>query len=116
MQTDKELLELAAKAAGINVGYSIDGDAEEVLVFFDSDDEHHQQIDWNPDTDDGDSRRLQVALKIDLVWDCFDKLWEAIFYDGDTSEYSQLHKDPDPKRAVLLVAAAIGEAIIKEGV
>jgi len=80
MQTDKELLELAAKAAGINFGYSIDGDAEEVLVFFDSDDEHHQQIDWAPETSDGDSRRLQVALKIDLVWNFVIETWNASFF------------------------------------
>lgn len=47
MKTDRELLELAAKAAGIDI--TAEGDAQ-----------------WNPLTDDGDAFRLTVKLEIDL--------------------------------------------------
>ena len=48
--TDHELLEMAAKAAGI-----ADGD-----VFYDMDNDKE----WNPLTDDGDALRLAVKLYI----------------------------------------------------
>jgi len=99
-ETDKELLELAAKAVGIENGAS-----PESKQFVNKE----TGFVWKPHLDDGDSRRLQVALKIDLVFDYFENKWEALFYDGAQSEYSEFESDPDPKRAVLLVAAAIGE-------
>ena len=47
--TDKELLELAAKAAGI----------KDEMWLWDW---------WNPLTDDGDALRLAVKLKFDFEW------------------------------------------------
>jgi hypothetical protein len=54
---DRELLELAAKAAGIN-WYERDD------VWFSTND--FVRSDWNPLSDDGDALRLAVKLKIDI--------------------------------------------------
>lgn len=53
-ETDRELLELAAKAAGIYLTIEYLG---------------HEKYkpDWNPLTDDGDALRLAVELDIDIV-------------------------------------------------
>ncbi len=60
MKTDKELLELAAKAAGLSV-LQPSKDGEDFLKSYDSV--------WNPLTDEGDALRLAVALKIVFVFD-----------------------------------------------
>jgi len=117
MNSDKELLELAARAA--NMG-KLDFDYPEreghgwhmgprlpmptgVLMAA-----MHSY--WNPDTDDGDNRRLQVALKISLDW--HKDMWTASHYvDGVLTDADHT----DPKMAILLVAAEIGKSM-KEGV
>ena len=59
--TDRELLESAAKAAGIPIGKWVDWwiDSPEVGFWLDGDN-------WNPLTDDGDALRLAVKLRIDF--------------------------------------------------
>lgn len=70
---DRELLELAAKAAGVKIdksnhngggygnnGFDIAGNA--VLDW-------HNGVKWNPLTDDGDALRLAVKLKLDIAID-----------------------------------------------
>lgn len=52
---DRELLELAAKAAGLNYSH------EYGLCF---DDEYEQGYEWNPLHDDGDALRLAVVCRI----------------------------------------------------
>ena len=63
--TDRELLELAAKAAGINF------DPELTCVhgvgWEGEDDDGWFQEFWNPITDDGDALRLAVKLKLDVL-------------------------------------------------
>ena len=95
--TDRELLELAAKAAGYEYakhgGYIVvDGIPGN----------------WNPLTDDGDNRRLQVALKVGLV-PIEDGGWACITWDHD--DQVTLAADLDPNRAVVRAAAAIGKAM-----
>lgn len=53
--TDRDLLELAAKAAGLSLS------DEHVW-----DDERAEYVRWNPLTDDGDAFRLAVKLRIDV--------------------------------------------------
>ena len=107
---DRELLELAAKAAGIELKW------------------HHSHNDayarrngeywavWNPLTDDGDALRLAVALNLQV---------EADSFNGDTIVVGNLaigrllecvtepHND-DPyaatRRAIVRAAAEIGKA------
>jgi len=58
--TDKELLELAAKAAGIKLKWMIQlGNGVKADEDFISN--------WHPLTDDGDALRLAVKLKMELV-------------------------------------------------
>jgi hypothetical protein len=56
---DKELLELAAKAAGIDVWTDIDG----AMYCANKNDSERK---WNPLTDDGDALRLAVKLGLTI--------------------------------------------------
>ena len=65
--TDKEMLELAAKAAGVDARWSPDG------LLRDCTDGHpamniYAAPTWNPLTDDGDALRLAVKLKLDVFF------------------------------------------------
>ena len=67
-------------------------------------------VNWDLLTDDGDAHRLQVALKADLLYNFdADNQWTAVSYDAQ-----HYVKDPDPKRAMVLLAAAIAEQGEKE--
>ena len=59
--TDRELLELAAKAAGVEGQYRAQyaGDKAYGGVW-------HSGVCWNPIDDDGDALRLAVGLSLDL--------------------------------------------------
>lgn len=59
--TDRELLELAAKAAGIDLLYW-QGDAGWLCETVDG----SPRFCWNPLTDDGDALRLAVNLRLEL--------------------------------------------------
>lgn len=101
MKTDKELLELAAKAAGITV-LSPSKDGEDFLKSYDSV--------WNPLTDDGDALRLAVALKIDFYVDGNEAgAWVDDFVclveDTGSDAYAAT------RRAIVRAAAAIGERL-----
>ena len=86
---DKELLELAAKAAGIK---HKKGDYAEGL--------DTRNGWWNPLTDDGDALRLAVKLGI-LNLD------DTLFYSDDTIDFQD---DPyaATRRAIVRAAAEIG--------
>ena len=89
---DKELLKLAAKAAGISKQW--DGS----LV-----DRNHPQRIWNPLTDDGDAFRLMVALRLwrdDPDICCVERVED---HNGD--ELSATRK------AIVRAAAEIGEML-----
>ena len=94
---DRELLELAAKAAGHevkNAGWT--GKFLCLLIDETNEDGERMHLTWNPLTDDGDALRLLVRLK----------LWThsnmGVFLD-----------DPDPyaatRRAIVCAAAEIGK-------
>jgi hypothetical protein len=108
--TDRELLELAAKAAGIEGAY---------LEFWGgtgiAPDDPNGGL-WNPLADDGDALRLAVKLGLTV---------EADANDGDCAAYHPGHPssaavewggmDPDvrlaaTRRAIVRAAAAIGSA------
>ena len=100
MTNDRELLELAAKAAGYNVIYF---DNPSLKRFIDSDGEE-----WNPLTDDGDALRLAVKLELDVaVW----KSYVAVVgYDG-LHAVEDVNDDPyaATRRAIVRAAAEIGK-------
>jgi hypothetical protein len=68
--TDREMLELAAKAAGLVVVRSrLDDPAVNDFLIRDSARNQHQTLGpWSPLTDDGDCARMEAALGIDVRW------------------------------------------------
>jgi hypothetical protein len=106
--TDRELLELAAKAAGL-VGewgdkFDLGGDVVDCTDLFFVD-----ELPWNPLTDDGDALRL--AVKLGLCMD-FARGWTACYAGSSMSpQFSERH-DTDPctatRRAIVRAAAALG--------
>lgn len=107
MRTDRELLDLAAKAAGLKVWGGMGHQSEMLFASPTRPDPDGRVtgLEWNPLTDDGDNRRLQIKLRLGLVpldgggWDC-------ITWDHD--EEITLATDIDPNRAVVCAAARIG--------
>jgi len=96
--TDRELLEMAAKAIGLTLRYNYLGgrDANQP---------------WDPLDDDGDALRLAVKLDISLLGDFPQNIVVVAFdarriiekYDGD--------KYAATRRAIVRAAAAIGSAM-----
>ena len=112
--TDRELLEAAARAAGID-RFSFDGHDDYIVdpSYIDAD---GFPVVWDPLTDDGDALRLAVALKIDVCWNTNEGPWEvnAWLRKGMGS-----NEDPsrDPyaatRRAIVRTAAEIGRNLKK---
>jgi hypothetical protein len=109
---DKELLEFAAKAAGIKALKSPDGilrdctGGDPMMNIF-------AAKPWNPLTDDGDALRLVVKLKIDVCFD-FDRV-DAVYEDElYVAEYFYQNPPTDKnaatRRAIVRAAAEIGKA------
>lgn len=104
--TDKELLELAAKAAGVVVlGYYDCGSIKSRI---------HSNVKWNPLTDDGDALRLAVKLDMQVTVDIgggevwvMHELFHSMIFENleDANEYAAT------RRAIVRAAAAIGERL-----
>jgi len=102
--TDKELLELAAKAAGV-VGidgvYPIARDSSGDCYF------------WNPLTDDGDALRLAVKLELD-VNPLDSSMWVSREFVKPKVDVEEPYGD-DPyaatRRAIVRAAAEIGRTM-----
>lgn len=103
MKTDRELLEFAAKAAGINAIFFNDrGNNAMTQYGF-----------WNPLADDGDALRLAVTLRLDISpqpdgkvevsnqWDKPEELRWAWELYGDDAQAAT-------RRAIVKAAAEIG--------
>jgi hypothetical protein len=99
-ESDQELLRLAAKAAGKSPSEH-DG---VIYAGFGS-------REWNPLTDDGDSLRLVVALRMDLVIGGIPG--RADVYGQRCSALEYLGGDPyaATRRAIVRVAAEIGRGM-----
>lgn len=105
MKTDRELLELAAKAAGYEGGITEyeNGYCEMGLT-------NHFKPNgsnvWRPLIDDGDALRLAVRTGV-MRGRGFDNQWNAMFAVG------KLPKDPceATRLAIVRAAAAIGETL-----
>ncbi len=124
---DRELLEMAAKAAGIEHvnydGVDYDGGAGLVIVG-----EHGQHLHgWNPLKDDGDALRLAVKLQLTI---CNEHISAGSAYciasgfgiDSDAPSFPEVDSGeneseviPDDyaatRRAIVLAAAQIGAAM-----
>lgn len=113
--TDKELLELAAKAAGIDLaGYNwfdtpfYTGFERRNLCEggFDL-----PVSSWNPLTDDGDALRLAVKLNIDVMPKWGGESCAAISDGGHFFEPRESDPLAATRRAIVRAAAAIGEKL-----
>lgn len=104
--TDRELLESAAKAAGMNYVHDLCGCY--------SDPEFNEVVQWNPLTDDGDALRL--AVKLNLSADFFDDEIR-VGYTPNDNECDQVSEpsNPDPyaatRLAIVRAAAEIGRSM-----
>ena len=109
--TDKKLLELAAKAAGMTIEtHYVDGGAS----VWEGERHHSDWIpDWNPLDDDGDALRL--AVKLGLILDC--EYQSAMPHDRQGVGEDWLDGDgkDDPyaatRRAIVRAAAEIGRSM-----
>jgi hypothetical protein len=124
--TDRELLEAAAKAAGIGLAPHpfLHRRGEGALTT--------DGAVWNPLTDDGDALRLAVKLRIDIVRECTccvtarrpdmedeEELvmerfrgfeWDDCNGEGQPKEVVLQTEEAATRRAVVCAAAAIGSA------
>lgn len=105
--TDRELLELAAKAAGIEVT----GDESKLGLQYVNGSEDSPFTDyWNPLTDDGDALRLAVNLR--MLVDIYDRQSEAGI---SKIEFAIEPSNNDPyaatRRAIVRAAAEIGASL-----
>jgi len=108
--TDRELLELAAKAAGIELVWHGDADpwcfAETVAG-----------IKWNPRDDDGDALRLAVKLGLDVEMHGGNSTHPYVCaFDCERNIAEEVQpEDGDPlaatRRAIVRAAAEIGRAM-----
>lgn len=105
--TDRELLELAAKAAGVEVHPTVEG--KDCLAIIDPSgywgNEHRY---WNPLTDDGDAVRLLVACSLDISFQ-EDGVYASGF-DVQNHQLFEWHNDESAatRRAIVRAAAEIG--------
>jgi len=99
MMTDRELLELAAKAADIVAMPVYDYEtkiASEALYLSNA-------KEWNPLTGDGDAFRLAVALQLDITFINSDVVVLNVSEGGGCDQYAQA------RRAIVRAAAEIGK-------
>jgi hypothetical protein len=113
--TDKELLELAAKAVGLEIRmkhYEVGGWHCQWHHVIDKGID--EWIDWNPLTDDADALRLAVKLKIAVTYP-EDESCVRVWYGSMGTEplCDVLGNDPyaATRRAITRAAAEIGKAM-----
>lgn len=101
--TDRELLDLAAKAAELRLGWGEMDSLGRIGPYVWNEDGKTSRW-WNPLTDDGDALRLAVKLKLDIG-----------FLNGDVLVLNVAEGGGDPyaatRRAIVRAAAAIGSTL-----
>lgn len=112
MKTDRELLELAAKAAGMGELVYMSETERYAVVWLPVGADNNEWDFWNPLTDDSDALRLAVGIGAVIqpkgpgveVWVFESRLSSGVVEYGD---------DPcsATRRAIVRAAAAIGEAM-----
>ena len=118
IDTDRELLELAAKAAGVEwFGYYGDDTVECQYLDIGTND----VVPWNPLADDGDALRLAVKLGLFISHSAYKPGENAygfvrISWYGQRVEFESEKFTDDPyaatRRAIVRAAAEIGKAMV----
>jgi len=119
LKTERELLELSAKACGIK-NFRYHPEDQFLSSSIEYDDENDCTIVWAPHLSDGDNARMEAALGIDVEWyeddvwsfGWIDKCAKTILVGEECERYKSHNNDRQAARrlASLRVAAAIGEA------
>lgn len=103
--TNRELLELAAKAAGMKFDWR--GLYGILPAIFSDDDEPTK---WNPLDDDGDALRLAVKLRMEVY--IYEDNTQAIDENLFCASAYQIHDEfSTTRRAIVLCAAQVGRAM-----
>lgn len=106
MNTDKELLMMAAKAAGYDIRPHLNNKTSPELIFVVG------SQNWNPLTDDGGALRLAVKLKLCVSIE-FDRVDVTTPQMDNATEYLYDNPPTDPyaatRRCIVRAAAAIGK-------
>ena len=117
--TDKELLELAAKAAGIKGGFEQDPaykwQERQNWVIPYNNNGLMSGIVWNPLTDDGDALRLAVTLKLNIE----SYIGEVVVADAACNVFVEKYENAlnyndsyaATRRAIVCAAAEIGKVM-----
>ena len=101
--TDRELLEMAAKAAGfVYNGYT---STETKLILWGG-------SEWNPLADDGDALRLAAKLGLGVIF-ATGEVYVGLLGDGDQTEIIEDESEPyaATRRAIVRAAAEIGKVM-----
>jgi hypothetical protein len=106
--TDRELLELAAKAAGIKIEWAPTFQGNGAYYLPDSGKWPTLSI-WNPLTDDGDALRLAVGLG--LVVDCSRPSAGEPFKLSHSAQEDFQDRNAATRRAIVRAAAEIGKGM-----
>lgn len=115
MNTDRELLEMAAKAAGYELEWEsvLPGEDPDGYVGCDCIIKGTRRF-WNPLTNDGDALRLAVKLVIDIKPPrSEDDDAQARRFDADEGVFERQETCPNAatRRAIVRAAAEIGRAM-----
>ena len=106
--TDRELLELAAKAAGDEIQW----DGVEACWYMDKTEWNNPE--WNPLVSDGDALRLAVKLGLSIITGTYKVVCEYIPQEdsGNITVHEHLNDDAcaATRRAIVRAAAEIGKA------
>ena len=109
--SDRELLELAAKAAGIDYKHdNWDWKHEDHCAFWDYDDLCTCGARWNPRDDDGDALRLAVKLGLTVAQLITSREVYVFNHEETVEVYEDYGTDPDAatRQAIVRAAAEIG--------
>lgn len=108
--TDRELLELAAKAAGLNLAEYRE---ERNSMYFPFPSELTREHWWNPLTDDGDALRMAVKLRIKFEVHPTHPFVAAFAPEtvGRFEEHIANNTYEATRKAIVMAAAEIGKAM-----
>lgn len=102
---DRELLELAAKAAGVEYDKDCKSKWGLWLIYRDEPSEYARRY-WNPLADDGDALRLAVRLNLSIF-----RPGESPAAQVVTDDSQAFYSDKCVRKAIVIAASAVGRAM-----